>query len=250
MKKLCFILGCALLITSCAGSLQQDPDQEKFYLEAIVEQPELMDVAGFELVSIDSINLINGANSYVGLRLYPNQPKVNNGKRAELSFDYPFSPDDTILYDWKVMLPSEFPSDAPSNRWWVMAQWHDQPDVSKGETWDNFPPHSPSILLGYGMLDGQDYFGFSYGAGALDDIGLIPVTRGEWLRIRVEIHWSQGTNGSAKLYLNDNADPLFVVHGPNMFNAYQHFFKIGQYRDPEINTDNTVYIDDVNITKK
>lgn len=249
-KKFRFILGCVFLLASCTSSPQPDPSQTKAYLDAIITQPELADVASFELAGMDSISLIDDSNPYIGLYLYSYQPKVNSGKRAEIAFDYPFVPEDTVSYEWKVMLPAEFPSDAPDNRWWVVAQWHDQPDLNKGETWDNFPSHSPSILLGYGMLDGKDYLGFNYGTDTLENVGLIPVTRGEWLHIRIEVHWSQEAEGSASLYLNNEADPAFSAQGSNMFNAYHHYFKLGQYRDPKINTDNWIYIDDVNITKQ
>lgn len=252
MKKIYYILCCSLFITACAGSPQQGVPQDERCLIAITEQQaELVGIAGFELADIDSISLIDGENPYIGLHVYPNQPYVNNGKRAEISFNFPFSQGDMIVYEWKVMFPLVFPaSDVSDGRWWSVSQWHDQPNINEGETWDNFPPHPPAITLEYENLDGQDYLGFYYGAFIAERAGLVPFARGEWLKLRIEIHWSQGEDGSAKLYLNDSSAPLFFVQGANMFNNYQHYFKIGQYRDPRINTDNTAYFDDVRIYKK
>ncbi len=269
MKSILFLLCCALFMSACAALPQeetrptalpefspkqtpQDAPQGERYLDAITErQSDLINFAGFELAGADSIRLMDGANPYIGLRVYPNQPFVNDGKRAEVSFNFPFSQGDTIVYEWKAMIPSVFPaSDVPDSRWWSISQWHDQPNVNLGETWDDFPAHPPAIALEYETLEGQDYLGFYYGTFATERAGLIPFTRGEWLDIRIEIHWSQGEDGSAKLYLNGGDTPLFFVQGANMFNDYQHYFKIGQYRDPKINTDNTVYFDDVRIYKK
>ncbi len=252
MKIIYYVLCCTLFIAACTDSPQQSTSQDERYLDAITEQQsELVNIAGLELASVDSISLVDSTNPYIGLRVFPNQPFVNNGKRAEVSFNFPFSQNDTIVYEWKVMIPLLFPpSDVPDSRWWSISQWHDQPNINEGETWDNFPPHPPAIAIEYENLDGQDYLGFYYGIFNTERTGLIPFTRGEWLKIRAEIHWSQGEDGSAKLYLNDSNVPIFFVQGANMFNDYQHYFKIGQYRDPKINTDNTVYFDDVRIYKK
>jgi len=35
-----------------------------------------------------------------------------------------------------------------------------------------------------------------------------------------------------------------------MHNDFQHFLKLGMYRHPEIETDNWIYVDDLQITKR
>lgn len=250
MRQAYCVLGSLLLATSCADLAQPTREQARTYIDALIVQPELGKYAELEVANTSAIALVDGTNPYVGLRVYPHQPKVNSGKRAEISIDYPYSPGDSVCYSWKVMLPEVFPSDAPANRWWVMAQWHDQPNPNNGETWNGFPSHSPALLLGYGMKNDADYLQFQYGVSSLTPIGLVPLSRGQWLRIRMEIHWSQGADGSASLYLDDSAAPAFAAHGPNMFNAFQHYFKLGQYRHPDINTENWVYIDEISIMKQ
>ncbi len=248
-RAVCCVLFAVIFLCSPSPGASQD---EHRYLDAITEQqPGLVTIAGLELADADAISLVDGANPYIGLRVYPNQPLVNNGKRAEISFNFPYSPGDTIVYEWKIMFPLLFPpSDVPDSRWWSISQWHDQPNINKGETWDNFPAHPPAIAFEYENLNGQDYLGFYHGIFNTERVGLIPLPRGQWLHLRAEIHWSQGEDGSARLFLGDSKAPIFSARGANMFNDYQHYFKIGQYRDPAINSDNTVYFDDVRIYRK
>lgn len=252
MKQIRFAILCVLFLTACAGAPTQASPQPEEYLNAITEnQTDLVNIAALELAGYESITLADGANPHVGLRVYPDQPFVNNGKRAEITFNFPFSQRDTIVYEWQVMVPRDFDSsEAPDSRWWSVAQWHDQPNVNNGETWDNFPAHSPPVAIEYLNLDGRDHLGFFHGVHSSEHAARIPFTRGEWIRIRIEIHWSQGEDGSAMLFLNNNTDPTAVAHGANMLNDYQHYFKIGQYRDPKINTDNTIYFDDIQIYRK
>jgi Polysaccharide lyase len=74
--------------------------------------------------------------------LSPGQAKKNNGIRAEISVDYPYKVGDVVRHAWKMRLPDDFKADDPQNRWWVMGQWHDQPDRTLGETWAGFPGRS------------------------------------------------------------------------------------------------------------
>lgn len=244
------LIACLLLVASCTNPPQPTVEQLNACLDAIAVQSELRDCASIEVADASGIILLDDTDPYVGLRLYPFQPRINNGKRAEVVFDYPYHPGETVSYAWALMIPTVFPSDAPKNRWWIMAQWHDQPDRELGETWAGFPKHLPALLLEYGMDNNQDYLEFQYGAGNLQPVGRIPILRSQWLRLRLDIHWSQSADGSASLFVGDDASPTLVAQGPNMFNAFQHYFKLGQYRHPDINTENWVYIDEVSIVKQ
>ena len=76
---------------------------------------------------------------------------------------------------------------------------------------------------------------------------MIPVTRGAWHTIMVDITWSQGEDGKAKVFFDDMIHPVIEVKGKNMLNAYQHYLKIGSYRHKDITADSTVHIRNVTI---
>lgn len=91
-----------------------------------------------------------GGEPHLTLRLFEKNAKRSGGVRAEVSVDHPFKERDTVRYEWSVRLADDFPTVAPANRWWLIGQWHDQPDKAKGGSWEGFPSHSPPVLLGFG----------------------------------------------------------------------------------------------------
>jgi hypothetical protein len=118
---------------------------EKEYLTAVLPL-ELIRYAGIEVPSRENIQILSDpVGPYLEFRLVPGQAKKNNGIRAEISVDYPYGVGDIVRYKWEMRLPGHFKADEPRNRWWVMGQWHDQPDRTKGETWQGFPAHSPPV---------------------------------------------------------------------------------------------------------
>jgi hypothetical protein len=159
----------------------------------------------------------------------------------------------TVEYDWDFRIPKDFISDAPQNRWWLFADWHVQPDASKGETWDNFPSYSSPILVGYGNIDGRDMLSLSTGIhGSKEGIvprGLIPFTRNVWHSVRLVVKWSEKSDGVTTIYFDGATTPTLTTTGPNMFNAVQHYMKIGMYHNPDIATTNTINIKNIRIKK-
>ncbi len=222
---------------------------ELTYLRAVISQAELLNYAYIEIPGFENIFIGNDEGSpFLALRTYTGQPLKNGGVRAEIAIDYPFKEGDTLLYSWQIRIPENFQSDAPKNRWWIVANWHDQPDVFKGETWKTYVTKSAPIIFGYGNINGKDLFGFTYGTQRTP-IGTIPVTRNVWHTITVEITWSQTANGKAKVYFDHPSTPVFSVTGPNMLNGYQHFLKTGSYRHPDIVADSTINMRNLTIKK-
>lgn len=222
---------------------------ELTYLRAAISQEDVLNYSNIEVPGLENITIKdeNGL-PYLALRTYAGQPLTNSGTRAEISIDYPYKEGDVISYSWQVRLPENFQSDAPQNRWWIMGQWHNQPDITKGETWDTYRPESPSLGFGYAMLEGKDVLGFIYGPRQ-KTIGMIPITRGEWHTIVVNVSWSQGENGKAEVFFDDVVNPVFKVSGQNMLNSYQHYLKIGSYHHKDMNVDSTVNIRNVTVKK-
>lgn len=174
-----------------------------------------------------------GADDAFGLRVVGGQPLVNGGTRAELSIDFPWKEGERVSYRWKLWIPSAGAAD-PSNRWWIITQWHDQPNLDLGETWETWGGgHSPPLSISYGKIDGQDLLSINAGA---PDPGykppLIEIERDTLYSMEMLVHWSQTSSGSAKLKM-DGAT-VWQYTGANMQNAYQHYWKLGQYRHSAI----------------
>lgn len=244
------LLFVAISFTSCRQNVEPDVrERELSYLRCVVPE-NLLDFAHVEVPGIENI-AIHGkaADQYLGLHLFNGQAKLNGGIRAEISVDYPFNEDDTVRYAWRLMVPEGFQSDAPKNRWWLIAQWHDQPNRNSGETWDEFPSRSPPVLISIGGQDDRIAIAMAYGLQQDKTHGPLFIEPGKWHNVALEIRWSQKTNGRASLYLDDFSQPVTVIDGPNMHNNFQHYLKVGMYRHPQITTDNWIFIDDLAITQ-
>ena len=149
------------------------------------------------------------------------------------------------------MVADDFLSDAPDNRWWLIGQWHDQPNQAKGESWDDFDSLSPPVSLSIGEIDSQLVVGLNYGrttdGNVQQHVGPTPIAKGSWHTIETRIHWTQGSSGQASVSIDGAEAPVLIANGPNMNNDYQHFLKVGMYRHPDIDTENWIYIDDLEI---
>lgn len=222
---------------------------QKEYLRAVLP-PDLVRYAGIEVPAQENIRILSDASGrYLEFRLVPGQAKKNNGIRAEISVNYPYKVGEVVQYKWKMRLPGDFKADAPRNRWWVMGQWHDQPDRTKGETWQGFPARSPPVSFNYGRKDGKDYLSLLVGSPKMKSVGTIPITRDAWHSLEVVIKWSQGSEGKVDVFFDGSKAPVVAGTGPNMHNGYQHYLKLGMYRHPEIATENLLAIRDVSIEK-
>lgn len=244
-----FLLAALLLLIASCASAKADPRQDELvYLRSILPD-SLLQYAHLELASSNSIAVLGeGTNTYLGLHVIPGQNKVNNGIRAEVSVNYPYEQGQTVRYSWRFMIATNFVADAPTNRWWLIGQWHDQPDKAKGETWAGFPSRSPPVALALAEKNGKLTIGLTYGPTKPHNLGPLTIERGKWYSIAVVIRWSRGTDGTASVYLDDLTKPALSAAGPNMHNDISHYLKLGMYRHPAINTDNWIYIDDVQIS--
>jgi hypothetical protein len=144
------------LVTSICGGAEPDSrERELVYLRTILPA-SLLEYAHLEVASITNIAIVGeGEHKHLGFHISPGQRKVNNGIRAEMSVNYPYEQGETVRYSWRFMLPKDFVADAPKNRWWLVGQWHDQPNPKKGETWQGFPANSPPVAIGLAELDGR-----------------------------------------------------------------------------------------------
>lgn len=246
---LCAGAGAAAWSLWPGGEPPPDPALKDAFLRAALSA-ELIPYGEIEAPSLRFVRIDTDETGRQSLALRASHlEQVKGRSRAEISVDYPFSVGDRLRYAWEFKLDPalafEYESDDPATHWWVIAQWHDQPDLNLGETWDDFPSHSPAILFSYGRLDGQDMLGFSYGASELRDLAAVPFARGQWHRLELDVTWSQGSDGLAIASLD--GQEFARGSGLNMYNAFQHYFKAGSYRHPGITGDGWVYLRNVQI---
>jgi hypothetical protein len=250
-RSLLWILIAVGSFPSCGRSA--DPaarEKELTYLRTLMPE-DLLPLANVEVPGIENIAILGeGADTHLGLHLFPGQKKRNGGIRAEVSVNYPFQQGDTVRYAWRFMVPKGFVSDAPKNRWWIIGQWHDQPNPARGENWDGFASKSPPVLLALGESQGKLGIGIAYGPDQSQKHGPLWIEPGKWHRLAVDIRWSQKADGQAVFFLDDMTKPVATATGANMHNDFQHFLKLGMYRHPEIATDNWIYVDDLQITRR
>jgi hypothetical protein len=73
-----------------------------------------------------------------------------------------------------MRLPEDFNADDLGNRWWVMGQWHDQPDRTQGETWPDFPGRSPPVAFNNDRVDDKDFLSVLVGSPKIKSVGRVP----------------------------------------------------------------------------
>jgi hypothetical protein len=173
------------------------------------------------------------------------QDEVSGGIRAEVSFDPVRRAGEELWVAWDHLVPADFafPASYPDGEpWMLMGQFHDQPDVQAGESWDDFASESPPILLGFGKLDGVTKLGVNYGVATdLEQEVIVDYPLGEWHRWTLHLRWSEGDDGFGEFWLD--GEEVASFRGPNLHNAAGNYLKLGLYRDPAIRTDNVVLID-------
>jgi hypothetical protein len=178
---------------------------------------------------------------FAELRLYPGQPRIHRGLRSELSLHYHFEEGATVEYSLMMRLPSNFNGHKAQGGWWIVAQWHDQPDPTHGEDWSNFPGREAPIQLLYRNTADCHQIHLMYGAPVPHLVGSVDIAENQWIPIKAVIHWSR-SHGHIELYFNDESEPQIAASGSNMLNSYFHFLKVGTYRDPIIQTQSSIHV--------
>jgi hypothetical protein len=202
---------------------------------------------------------------------------LNGGSRAELVFDqYAYEGDET-WYEWSFFIPDDYPnvplkaSDGSPN-WQILGQWHQQPVLCKGEDWTNYTGEgeSPPVSLNYDFIlatdpafqeivDDENYnsvHGFNPNwnntsiitvAVMNKPVAFATIQKGEWVRMKFHVLWSQTNEGFVEVWKNDTLITDGKYFGCNMLNMESHYFKFGLYRNYRIYNTQTVYVDDVKV---
>lgn len=245
------------LILCVAGRAQCD---EVASFVGDFESGDLSQWAAREAARDDSIQIVAAptrSGSYAARFTVCAGERVNNGNRAEIVHDNGDIAGSEVWYRWSFLIPHDFVDvEWKPNLWQCIGQWHDQPDENRGESWANFPAHSPSVAVYYTSKTGAPAIEIWSGIYAKNEIQKIvataPIVKGVWQDITFHIRWSQEDDGFVEPFLN--GAPLIApnanehrAYGPNMWNGASHYLKIGLYRSSEIPGANSVYFDEVRI---
>ena len=223
------------------------------FLAALIPREELRALASLEHSDPGSIlrfapEAIPGETiPFLGVRLRADQPPVKDGARAEVALAYPFREGSTVSYRWEFLVPASFVNDHPQNRRNTIAQWHDQPDTTRGERWETKPVLGSPVSLRLTSRDGRSLqlslqtLDTRAAANGRHEIATIAYDR--WIAIEVRITWSQDPDrGAVAVHLDGEATPSCEFRGFTMNNRVFHYLKVGLYRSTGIRVENRLYL--------
>jgi hypothetical protein len=221
------------------------PDIDKNKLATTMRvDSSLVKLMNMEIPECKNLSLFSG---YAGFVLDEKNTYLNKGIRSEISIDFPFVEGETIEYRWSIMVPSKNSPGGDSKQWWVIAQWHDQPDPRLGQTWATFKAQSPPVAIYIERRNGKVGLGLQGMRGKKISWSSIPTD--VWLDLNTSIHWSRGRFGYVNFSVKGHPELDAISTGPNMLNGYQHYFKAGQYRAPTANQRSVIYIKNIHFRK-
>ncbi|KAM3571988.1 hypothetical protein VYU27_005976, partial [Nannochloropsis oceanica] len=183
---------------------------------------------------------------------------THHGNRAEITHNLEDAPGTVGWYAWSVLIPLSYPTDEdPTRNWQIICQWHDQPDLDAGQSWDGFPPHNSSIAL-Y-LLNHPNRTSLAMGVGfnlpkGTWQYGPVVIEKGEWVDVLFHIGWSTGDDGFIHTFIEGGKErgremqaltPPEGVRGRTLFYQYTDYLKLGLYREPSINYTSTLYLDEL-----
>lgn len=244
-RKRWYLIFLSLLLIAGHAIAQSCADVDKHRLgQAMGIDAGLRPLLNLEIPSCANIRL--GADHAIFVLNEENQ-RLHNGIRSEIGIDFPFQEGDVIEYRWSVLLPSAGTPGGGADQWWLIAQWHDQPDPRLGETWDNFKAESPPVAVFVERRNGIAGIGLNSLRGQKGQWAPVPLDT--WMDVRVMIHWSRGIDGYVRLTVDGRPEISLSAMGRNMLNGYQHYFKAGQYRAPSIKQYSAVYLKNIRFRK-
>jgi hypothetical protein len=165
--------------------------------------------------------------------------------RSEIQIFDVAPPRRAFYYGWSVLIPSDYVESAD---WQVIGQFHDQPDTGIGQTWASYPPHSPPLAINYknGMLQ----LAMSAPDNIVRVISERAIAKGQWHDVILHVYWSTKKDGFVEAWIDGiplaAPDGMVTRHyGENLYNNAGNYLKIGLYRSMDIQTENSVFFDEI-----
>ncbi len=187
------------------------------------------------------------ANDGLEFHLVDDNSLVYGGERAELAFFAHYDIGDRVNYQFSFELPDSYAyQHGWEGIWTIIAQWHDQPNRDRGETWDDFPKNSPPLSLH-----------LLYGNGPVLQVLAkntsisfpIPVDQTITCSLLIDWHYPELSQVDGHCDYA-NVSQTFSFQDYIMLNDYYHYFKFGLYRDKSIDESMKVLLHSVAITKE
>lgn len=153
--------------------------------------------------------------------------------------------DTRMTYGWDFKIGADY---IESDDWQIIGQFHDQPDTAIGETWADYPTHSPPLAIKYrqGTIIIAVY---SWETNSVMDIATLNVEKDAWNTLALNVYWSVTGEGTIEAWLNGvpftAGDGQTVYRARNCFNKACNYLKIGLYRSNAIMTKGIVYFDNI-----
>lgn len=170
--------------------------------------------------------------------------KIHNGTRSEAALYHLASWGTEASYRFAFLIPADY---AESPDWQLIAQWHDIPDFLAGETWGGYQPLSPPVSFTY--KEGALILTMNSPWNSTVRLGEREIVKGIWHEVQLRARWSDGEDGWVEALLDGS--PMIGGAGrhyrPTLYSKGGAYMKIGLYRSPDIETENSVYFDSIEV---
>lgn len=188
---------------------------------------------------------MNIGDDGVTINLRDNNSYIYHGERSEIGVGTRYKVGDTVKYDFEFsLLDSSGYYQDWDGIWVIVAQWHDQPNREKGETWANFPKNPPPLSYHLRYDDGLKLVLHSKSQDQVFD-----VKPGSDVKCTNTIHWLYDRNGTVHGSCTiDGTVHSFNFSDQIMLNDYFHYFKFGMYRDKKIDAEMGIELKSLTIT--
>jgi len=195
---------------------------------------------------------VRGGQAAARLHLRRDDPRVEQGMRAELKRYGLFPMKRERWYGYSLFVPSDYQADDISPE--IVTQWHDIPDFHLGETWR---PPALSLVMSNGNWTIEQIWESSDPSvsekSARASIPLGAVETGRWHDWVFHLKWSPEADGLLEVW--HDGRPVVSKTGPNTYDdAIAPFFKLGIYKlrwnEESAIEQRTLYVDEVRISDR
>ncbi len=177
--------------------------------------------------------------------------KVAKGYRCELGCKYHKKSKRKTSFQWDLKIDKNFIESNKNHHWTIFAQWHNQPDYAKGETWKTYNAGFPPVTLRY--LNGKIFVVLNKNDKNYWRVGpKLKIEKGKWHHIKFNFKWSQKNDGYVEAFIDNK--PLtpfngkdYKMYGPNIYNQSGNYFKVGYYRHKDITFNNNIFLDNIKV---
>ncbi|AXR06867.1 heparin lyase I family protein [Salinimonas sediminis] len=180
------------------------------------------------------------------IKFYLNEAstKINNGYRSEVAIFDRFELGSKVKYIFTLTVNKiSQKTITQDNSWFIVAQWHDQPNKELGETWSSFPKRPPPLSFGIDYKKGYKLY-FKSEKNYID----MDIRLGSTIFCAVEIEWIFSKDGAISGKCRTGIDNMkFSFKDRTMHNRYYHYFKFGIYNGPTVKGKNEVTFKNLNI---